>query len=74
MNAHGRLDARLKSSVTIPSASGASIESTLAPGYVVTPLVASVNSKRNPLEVSPKAISAEVVPASSKSMTPTARR
>ena len=44
VNAQGRFAARLKSSVTVPSSLGAAIESERAAEYVVTPLVASVNS------------------------------
>ena len=72
VNEHGRFDARLKSSVTLPSAAGAPIESDLAPGYVVTPLVASVNSTCREPSGRPKATNCPAAPDNSKSMTPRA--
>jgi hypothetical protein len=65
------LVARLKSSTTVPSASGAATCSDRFAGYVVTPLVASVNRMcRLPGALPLKAVSASGCPSTSNSTTP----
>ncbi len=69
--AHGRFVARLKSSVTVPSASGAGMARLRFAGYVVTPEVASVNNTKSDPGVLPlNTVSARSCPPTLNSTLP----
>lgn len=70
VKAHGRFTARLKSSVTEPSAAGAPTGSERFAAYVVTPLVSSVNRMLKPPSLPLNAVSVCDSPSRENRTTP----